>query len=112
MVTDLIRRPCTLVKRPVASKSRYGNPTRDSIDVQTVCELQQRTRDEIGEQSEVSTSDWMAFFLPTEVVGREDRLIVDGETYEMVGGPWPVTHPPTGRVSHIEASVRLIKGTQ
>lgn len=95
----------------------YGDPIETTSTVTARCELQQVSRLEQLE-SGVQSEDWALFLAPTGTDDEEepvtidlegsDRLTVDGETYEVVGPPWPVRHPITGEVSHIEARVRQV----
>lgn len=108
-LSELITRPCTITHRSSGQQTdSYGNEIPTETTTTTVCELQQRRRDEPTGEGEVSSTDWVAFFLPGEALTTADRLTVDGETYELVGDPWTARNPRTGDVSHIEASVRKV----
>jgi hypothetical protein len=111
MLATLINRPCKLIRRSESGTTDdYGNDIPSEIVVDTVCELQQRRRDEPSDQGELSDTVWDAFFLPTEDVRTDDALVVDGGLYEFVGDPWTVRNPRTAADSHIEATARRAGG--
>lgn len=111
MISQLINRDCKLIRRSdTGEEDELGNTIPTETVVETVCELQQRRRDEPDMGGEVSQTDWVAFFLPTEDVDTNDLLVVDGLAYELVGDPWTVRDPLAGTDSHIEASVERAGG--
>lgn len=108
MLADLISRPC-VITRSVADdddRDKYGNPLTDAETIDTVCELQQRTRGEDAGADEFSETMWALFFLPHEELDTEATVTVDGHVYELVGEPWIVRNPRTHQVSHIEATAK------
>lgn len=107
-----MNRPCTLIQRLASSTSDdYGNEIPDEAEVETFCELQQRSREEpVLEGQNISATEWRVFFRPGLDVQTGDALIVEGAEYELVGEPWVVRNPRTGTESHIEASVELVEG--
>lgn len=109
-VATLINRSCTLLRRSEGDADDYGNEVATDTPVSTVCEIQQRQRDEDDQMGELSDTLWTVFFLPTETVDTGDGLVVDGETYEMVGEPWVARNPMTQTNSHIEAVMRRTAG--
>jgi hypothetical protein len=110
-LTQLLSRDCTVIQRsPSGGSDDYGNIVPTETELDTVCELQQRRRDEPSDQGELSDTVWDAFFLPTEDVRTDDALVVDGGLYEFVGDPWTVRNPRTAADSHIEATARRAGG--
>jgi hypothetical protein len=109
VVESLITLPCTLVGRTESDSETddYGKPLVEEDSTETVCYLEQRQRDEEGNEGETSTSDWLAAFLPDEDVDTASALIQAGRVFEFVGAPWPVQDVEAGNVSHIEATVRF-----
>jgi hypothetical protein len=115
VIERLINRPCVLERDPESEEAEerddWAEPSEapdlgSPIQVETVCELQQRRREEPGEHGEMSDTDWVAYFKPDEDVSTASRLIVDDEVYEFVGDPERKRDPFTRRFSHIEASLR------
>lgn len=109
-IATLVNRSCTLLQRSEGAEDDYGNPIKVDTSVETVVELQQRRSDEPDDQGELSDETWVAYFLPTESVNSGDGLVVDGETYEVVGDPWLARNPRTQAASHIEATLRRTAG--
>lgn len=106
-LSQLITRPCTIVYRtPTDEAGPYGDKLVEESTFGTVCELQQEARSERAESGELSDTRWVAFFLPGENLNTASALIVDGDTYEVVGDPWEARNPLTDTVSHIEVTLR------
>lgn len=109
-LAQLINRPCVLfIASGDVSTDELGNPTDDLDPVETVCELQQQSRDEQDDQGELSDTVWRAFFLAAEDMGAQptgNKLVVDGDTYEFTGDPWAARNPRAKAESHIEVTVR------
>lgn len=111
MLSTLINRPCTLIQRKAGSaRNRHGDKVKNETVVQTVCELQQRSRKEEDGKAELSDTGWRAYFLPDIRPRTGDVLIVDSEEYEVIGDPWVARNPRTKLVEHVEASLRRTAG--
>ena len=112
MLADLLNRPVTIVRRVTSDDvDDYGNeiPAETYLDV--LAELQQVRRAEPGGEGELSSEDWRGFFAPGTVLTTADAVL-DPEfgEFELVGDPWPATSARTGRVSHVEVSLRQVGG--
>lgn len=113
-IASLINRSCTIVvSQATGEEDDFSNEKAPQSQVATVCEIQQRQRDEDDDQGELSDADWNAFFLPAD----EDSLstasqlwVADEGTFEFVGAPWAVRDPETSTVSHVEATLRRTAG--
>lgn len=110
-LTSLINRPCRVIHRvPSGETDEYGREIQGEEIIDTVCELQRVTRrvaeEEAGLYGDLSDTLWKAFFLPGLDLRTADTLIVDGQSYELVGDPWDARNPRTRRPSHIEVTVR------
>lgn len=114
-LTALLNRPVTLIARAASGDDdEYGNDKPDETLTATVCELQQRVRDEPdggqGAAGEISRTDWL-LILPAGTPARTgDAAFIDGQIYELVGDPWIARNPRTQQVSHIECTVRRTAG--
>lgn len=107
MLAQLLNRPCTILRRSESgSEDDYGNEIPDEQQVETVCELQQRSRQEPGNEGELSDTSWLAIFPAGTELDTGDGLLVDDQKYEMVGDPWIARNPRTRAVSHVEATLR------
>lgn len=110
MLTQLINRSCQIVRRSASDDiDDYGNEEPVEIVVNTVCEIQQRRRQEHDDA--VAETDWIGFFLPDEDIDSGDSVLVDTGEFEVIGDPWPVRSPRVGEVSHIEASLKRTAGS-
>lgn len=111
---DLITRPCTIVNRSESDDTdELGNeiPSEDLVD--GVWEVQQRNRREQGDEAELSDTLWDAYFLAGTKL-RTGDAVIDDELghFELVGDPWPARNPRTQQASHLEATVRQIRGSE
>lgn len=109
----LLTRPCTLILRTDSGeRDRHNNPIRDEAEIETLCELQQRRRDEPGDHGELSDTLWDLFLPAGTIAETIDAINVDGQRFEFVGDPWRVRNPRTKLVSHVEATVRRTAGVE
>jgi hypothetical protein len=110
-LADLLNLPVTLVQRTDSGTlDDYGNDIPTEVEVETVCELQQRRRDEPDGHGEMSSADFL-LVLPAGTDARTaDIAVIDGQDYEFVGDPWIARNPRTGVVSHVECTVRRTAG--
>lgn len=106
----LMNRPCTIVYRDTGTETDdYGDPVVTETTVETSCELQQKTREEPPLEGETSVTEWNVYFWDISLeLYTADALIVDGDTYELVGIPW-VADSGSSAVRHIEATAKLSK---
>ena len=110
-LSTLINRPCILSRRlPTGSEDAYGNVVPNEQNIETLCEIQQRRRDEPDAQGEFSDTEWLGFFLPADSVHTGDVVTVDSEEYEVVGEPWRARNPRTKATQHTEATLRRTAG--
>lgn len=110
---QLLSRPCTIVQRlPSAEKDARGNEIPGERFIETVCEVQQRSRREPGDAGETSDTYWDGYFPADTQLNTGDAVIVDaiGE-FELVGDPWQAN---TGSlaVAHVEATLRRTRGAE
>lgn len=102
----LINRNCTLLIRADEEVDDFSSQQPDYTELETVCELQQRSREEPAAEGELSRTDWDVFLLPGFMVHAGDRMLVDGELYEFIGDAWEARSPVRGQLGHIEATAR------
>lgn len=107
MLASLINTPCTIVLRSDEDYDEFSEGPPEPTEIETFCELQQTRRDEPERQGESSETTWTVFFHADEDVQTADAVIVDGDTYELVGDPWTVRDPFKETTSHIEATARF-----
>jgi hypothetical protein len=109
----MINRVCIITRRSESGvEDDYGNDIPSTSTETTVCELQQRTRDEQDAEGETSDTYWNLYLLTGEDFRAGDRVQVDGQLYEAFGDAWPVVHPITGDASHVECTVRRAAGSE
>ena len=116
MISNLINRPCQLVRRgPSGSEDDYGNEIPGETVVSTVCEFQaqpSRSDAEDAGHNQLSTSKWDVFLPVGTDVTSGDALMLDGVEYEVDGEAWAVRNPLTRRMSHVECTVVRVAGSE
>lgn len=110
VISQLLTRPVTISRRSPGAADDYGNATSTTATVQTVGELQQRSRSEPGDQGEVSDSGWLLVLPAGTAIDTSDTVTVGGQVFEVTGDPWHARWPRTGVESHVEATVRRVAG--
>jgi hypothetical protein len=88
----------------------YGNDIPTVVEVNTVGELQQKSRDEAGDA--LSQTDWRLYLPAQTPIDTNDVVLVDGEAFEVVGDPWQAFNPRTGDYEHVEVSLRRTSGEE
>jgi hypothetical protein len=86
----------------------FGDATTTTTTSQWPCWLSQGERDEKTNNVAVTMEQW-TLFLPPEAFGAvaaEDRVDVDGRTFEVHGPPWDAVNPRTGQASHVVATLK------
>lgn len=113
-LANLLNRPCTITRRSSTStRDEYGKKLKATTTLATVCELQQRSRDEQDNQGETSDTEWLLVLPAGTAIDTGDAVTVTGEgTFELVGAPWRARNPRTGAESHIEATLRRTAGSE
>lgn len=107
-LAQMINRPCVLVKRVTSEKDELGNETTESVEIETVCDLQQEASSFRSESAdEISDTRWV-LYLPSDLeVGVGDAVRVEGDgEFEIYGEVWKAWNSTTQTFSHIEAAVR------
>ncbi len=109
-LTTLLSKPCTIIaKSPSDEVSRFGNVLYDETETATVCELQQRRREEPEDAGELSVTVWDLFLPIGTVLHTDDTVVVDGLEYEVTGEPWDA-RTGSATVWHVEATVVRARG--
>ena len=108
-IANLLTTPCTLlVRSDSGSDDGYGNSVSTVTEVETVCAIQQRSRDEEESQGELSDTSWLGVFPAGTDLTTADAVDVEGYgRFELVGDPWTVAdHLVAGTPHHVEATLR------
>lgn len=117
MLSELINQTCWIVTRPGSGDgdSYYGAEADETAAtaVETVCEIQQRRRDEPNAEGELSKTDWLGIF-PLDVVLKSSSAVVteDRGTFELEGDPWKVWDPFAQQYDHVEADLVRVSGPE
>lgn len=109
-VARMMTTDCTIVRRSVVDDDSFDQEAQPE-EVEAVCSLQQRRRDETDDRGEVSETFWDLSLPHGTEIDTGDAVKVGGRRYELVGEPWS---PEEGSRSmwHVEATVRRVAGTE
>lgn len=113
MLNQLLNRACIIEARIPGGRDEYNNETDTVVEVETVCELQQRQRTEVsstGGRTEVSSTEWLLVLPAGTDLSTGDAVVVDGDRYEVIGEPWQARNPRTSQMSHVEATLKRTSG--
>jgi hypothetical protein len=101
----LMRIPCVITHVEAdGPPDEYGDPTETSTTTPTRCYLAQRSRTEMG-LTPVEVDRWSLYLPAGTKIDGNDTVGVMGGVFQVIGEPWPVIHPLTLRVNHIEATL-------
>lgn len=104
-LATLIDRPCTVIRRAEEGESfdQYGDPIVLEDEFETVCEIQQASREEPAGAGEFSRTIWDAWFPFGTPLDTSDRVEVPGfGVFEVIGDPWPAQK---GSIAFVEATL-------
>lgn len=110
----LLNRTAWVIRRTESENDTddYGNPIPDEVQFEVRCEVQQINRTEQPEGSPAS-ADWTGFFPAGTDLDSSDSVIVEGlAEFELQGEPWAVRNPRTRAMSHVEATLRRVAGSE
>ncbi len=103
----LLNQTATITTRTASETlDSHGNPTIVETASEAKCWVHQTAADDTDDAQVSASQTLTCYFEPAAVVGAEDSVAVDGDTYEVKGPPWRVRHPATLGVSLIVASLR------
>jgi hypothetical protein len=111
MILTLINRPCTILQRTADVEDTYGDLSKTETSTSTLCELQplrQPNRGEV-EGGNLSSEAFNLYLLGAVALNADDAVIVDSETYELVGDAAPRRSPLDGQVAYTHAVVRRLR---
>lgn len=108
----MINRPCTLIRETASGKrNAAGNETTEKVEVETVCEYQQRSTRENPES--VTRSADVVYFLPHEEVSSGNEIVIPGEgRFRVEGQPARRRNPRTMASAQVEVQVERIAGPE
>lgn len=103
-----------VVQRAGLTADRYGNAGIDwahpvSTNILGWLDTNQRKMGEDDKNRSGADSDGNAFLPPETDIRSSDRLIINGQTYEVFGIPAPVSRPGWG-LHHIECRIKRFEG--
>jgi len=109
-VERMMKTPCVLLLRQEEEEDALGNPVLgEPVEVEAMCALQQRDRDEPAGEGETSVTEWNLFLPHRTEINTGDAVRVKGRVYELVGDPWDADEGSRA-LWHVAATVRRVSG--
>jgi hypothetical protein len=110
-LTNRLKRQVTIQHHTESGTSdAYGTDIPGVIDFEVLGELQQHSRDEA--EGTISQTNWVLFLPSKTPIDTNDVVIVDNDSYEVIGDPWQTFNPRTGEYEHVEVSLRRTSGEE
>lgn len=106
-IASLLNRSGTILSRTAGTATdAYGNAVSTVGTVAVDCEIQQKSREEPGEEGEFSVTEWIGFFPSGTSLDTGDQVVVASlGTFEVVGDPWDA-NSGSSAVHHLEATLK------
>lgn len=92
------------VEQDGPARDEYGNIVPSATTSVVRCYMSQQSRTEVGLDS-IERDRWAAYFPGDTALDANDRVVIGPDEYEVIGQPWPVMHPATGDIDHVEATL-------
>lgn len=108
-IADRLNRSCLITHRSrTGPADELGDVTDEETTTETVCELQQKSRDEPDAAGELSVTEWLLILPINTAIDTSDKVEVDdaGE-FEVIGDPWQAD-TGSAAVHHVEATLRRV----
>lgn len=108
----LLSLPCTIriPGEDAGETDVMGEPIATPEEVfKTVCEVQQKSAEELRQGRSTIVSEFKAYFPPGTRLTAQARVEVGDVEYTVEGEPWVARHPRRKTVHHVEASLVVAK---
>lgn len=89
---------------PGTERDDYGNVVTVTTETEVRCYLAQNSRTELGLDN-IERDRWALTVPAGTALDANDVVRIGPAEYQVLGDPWPVVHPATGDVDHIEATL-------
>lgn len=109
-LTSLLTQDVQILPFEEGAVNEYNDPTPsfgDPVDVKAYVE--KRGGDEELEDRETAVSRWLLVLGPGALLDHRDRIVYDGQVFQVDGTVDEVWNPRTASVHHIEADLTLVE---
>lgn len=105
----LMTLPCTVTPMSVTSTDDRGDDVLTAgTPVDTTCWIEQTASSEQTAGTHTTDETMRLFLPPATVIDADDRVTVEGLTYELTGPPWLAFNPRSRTHTHLEAQIRRV----
>ena len=106
-LSSLLVQTATVSRRTASGTDRYGNTGYDwADDAEYPARLSQLKADERPVTEDRQVIEWRLYLPPEADLAAADRVVVDEQTFEVWGDPYPVRGARD--VHHLEANLRRV----
>lgn len=107
-IDRMLTRTALVYRRDIAGADGYGNPARvEAAAVAYPAWLSQTEATEVTDGREAVVSDWILYLPAGAEIDHDDRVEVDGVSFEVAGLPLVALSPGRG-AHHVEARLRAV----
>ncbi len=108
-LATFINQPCTIITRSDDAVDAYGDPVKTETQTASLCELQPTGAPREAEGGNIGTTTWRLYLEGGVALNADDAIIVDAETYELVGDAEVRRNSRTGADEYTVAIVRRVR---
>ena len=108
-LATFINQPCTIITRTADAVDQYGDQTKTETSTSSLCELQPSGAPREAEGGNIGETTWRLYLEGGVALNADDAVIVDSETYELVGDAEVRRNSRTGADDYTVAIVRRVR---
>ncbi len=109
MTISQINRACTIVSRTADTADTFGDLTKTETSTSAFCELQPLPSPRELEGGNLTETLFNLYLDGEYDLNADDAVIIDSETYELIGDSAPRRDPQTQSVLYTKALVRRLR---
>lgn len=84
----------------------FGDPSESTTATTASCYIEQKQASDTTAGQSVGSEEWLCVFPAGTSIDQNDRIVVDGATYQVYGPPWTVANPRLGSTGQVECTLR------
>ncbi len=108
-LSTFINQPCTIITRTADTVDTFGDPSKTETSTASLCELQPSHPPGEVEGGNIGVTEWRLYLEGSVALNADDAVVVDSESYELVGDAEVRRNSRTGADEYTVAIVRRIR---
>lgn len=106
-VDRLLVRTATITRVAMSGTADvFGDPTESTTATTASCYIEQKQAADTTAGQSVGSEEWLCVFPAGTAIDQNDRVVVDGVTYQVYGPPWSVANPRLATAGQVEVTLR------